>query len=517
MTRNLSLLRSVPAVVCLVLVGLALEGVAAKPAPAKKKPAAVVCTLAECTDRALKFSPLMAAARADLDKYRSLLSEAKAARYPSFSATGFLAPLPEKKEGRSGSDLLNDWDWTSVSPLATAQLTFTQVLWTFGKIDALREAARAGVNVGKSVTQVAKMEMRYQVARAWWGLLIAKELTDIISAGTKKLDKERTRLLAEQEAAEEEDKEYDPTALLRLRMAEADLQGRVRQARRAKLLAEDALRVTLGLSHQTPIRTKAKYIEPLEFPMLSVAAYERLAIANHPKLLAMRNGTVARFAQLRYQKTRLWPDLVLTGRLAYTYAPGVANDDDSLADNPTNPTQSGGGLALRWRLDFRQFARIDRARAEHRKADGLAQGQAQKVRLAVRNLVREMHDGKAMIAVYERAMKAARGWLSSESQMSKGGFSDYKEVVRALEQYYRRKLKWLESIYAYNIKVAEVSRAVGVDITSMQMAVKPGDRGAKPKAAENPVKSGKKSKPGAKKPADGKQKNKPKAVAPVKK
>lgn len=411
----------------------------------------------------------MKAAEADLTRYRTLLKESNAARYPVFTATGFLAPLPEKKEGASGADWLNDWDWTRLSPLFSIQTTITQVLWTFGKLDALEDAAKSGVKVGRAVTRVATMELRYQVARAWWGLLIAKELGDIIGSGTKRLAKERARLEDEQEKAEDEDKTYDPTALLRLKMAEADLEARVRQAKRQRSFAEDALRAAVNVPHNTPIAAKASYIQPLDFPMLSIAAYERLALVNHPKLLALRNGATARFSQLRYEKSRLWPDIVLTGRIAYTYAPGVTTGNESLADNPTNPTQSGGGLGLRWRLDFRQFARIDRARAVHQKADQLAKGEALKVSLAVRNLVREMKDGHAMIAVYERAMKAARGWLSSEAQMSKGGFTDYKEVVRALEQYYRRKLAWLQSIYAFNVKVAELSRAVGVDVTSMRV------------------------------------------------
>ncbi len=460
--------RRIHGVLALFAVALTSAGAFATTPAATTTPAPVICTLQQCTERALKRSPLMAAARSDLDKYRSLLSEANAARYPTFAATGFLAPLPEKREGTDGSDLIDDWDWTKLSPLASMQMTVTQVLWTFGKIDSLRDAARAGIDVGRAATRVATLEMRYQVARAWWGLLIAKELGQIIASGTERLTKERARLIADQEAAEEADKPYDPTALLRLRMAEADLEAKVRQSRRAERFAEDALRAAMNLAPDTPVQAKAEFIQPLAFTTLSMAAYEKLALANHPRLLALRNGTTARFAQLQYQKSQLWPDVVLTARIAYTYAPSVTKGNESLADNPTNPTQSGGGLGLRWRVDFRQFARIDRARAEHKKTVGLAQGEALKVRLSVRNLVREMVDGKAMIGVYEGAMKAARGWLSSEAQMSKGGFSDYKEVVRALEQYYRRKLAWLQSIYAYNVKVAELSRAVGMDVTRMR-------------------------------------------------
>lgn len=428
----------------------------------------VRCSLAQCVAMAQRRSPFMAAAHADLERYRSLMSRAKASRFPRFEVTGFFAPLPEKRPGTSGSNWIKDWDWTSLSPLATAQLSFTQVLWTFGKIDALRDAAKAGLDVGKATTAVARMEVAYRVHQAWWGVVLARELSTIIAKGTDKLAKERVRLEALREKAEDEDKDFDETQLLRLKMAEADLQGRVRQAKRAAALATDTLHAALNLPAQAKVTPTATQIAPVEVKLLPVAAYERLAVENHPKLLAMRQGAVARFHQLKYQKRRMWPDLVLTGRLAYTYAPSVTTGDESLADNPTNPTQSGAGLGLRWRLDvWNQLARIDTARAEARKAKTLARAEELKVRVAVRDLVRQTRDAQAMVPIYARAMRAARGWMRAEAEAK--GFADYRELLRAMEQYYRRKIAWLEGIYRFNVQLAALSRAVGVDVTSVKL------------------------------------------------
>ena len=71
--------------------------------------------------------------------------------------------------------------------------------------------------------------------------------------------------------------------------------------------------------------------------------------------------------------------------------------------------------------------------------------------------------------VYEKAMRAARGWMSSESQMAKGGFSDYRDLLNSMEQYYRRKIAWLEGIYRFNVQVAALSRAVGVDVIQLRV------------------------------------------------
>ena len=195
--------------------------------------------------------------------------------------------------------------------------------------------------------------------------------------------------------------------------------------------------------------------------------WERLAASNHPRLVARRGGTMVRLDQVRLARGQRWPDIVLTGRIAYTYAPTREVDEgESLASNPSNPTQSGGGVALRWPINVvRSSAKIDSAKVALRRARADERADVHKTRLEVRRLYRELRDATDMVAIHERAMRAARGWLRAESEMHEGGFTGYDEVLRSIEQYYRRRLTWLNSIYAHNVLVAETSRAIGVDLS----------------------------------------------------
>ncbi len=444
--------------------GLCGTVLAAEPAPR-----AIDCTFKECFKIAMKRSPLIAAARTDIDKYAALAREARSAKMPKFEVTAFGTALPTLKEGRSGADMFNDWDWAKAGPFLTGQLSFTQALWTFGKIDTLQRMAKTGVAVGAAVQQVARMEMHYQLSRAWWTLVLADELSAIIEAGEKQLRKERKRLDKQQD-----DEDFDPNSMMQLRMLEADFEARVRSARRTRAMAADGLRMAMDEPPTTKVSAKTEGLDPIEFPVLPSAAYENLALQNHPRLLARRGGLAVKLDQVRYQRNSLWPDVLLIGRVAYTYAP-TRDASTSVTENPTNPTVSGGGIAMRWKLDiWRQFARIDKAETAWRRESKRVRAEEQKIRMEVRKLYRELVDAQAMMRVHERAMKAARGWLRTEEEMQGGGFSEYRELARALEQYYRRKLTWLESIYRYNVLVANLSRAVGSDITKVKVkAAKP--------------------------------------------
>ena len=465
-------------VVCCLCANEPLTAAAATPKTSPKKAAAagkaaakpklIRCSFDECFKLAMRQSPLIAAARTDIDRYDALLREAKSVRLPRIEVTGFTTVLPTLKDGRTGADMFNDWDWSRPGPFITGQLSFSQPLWTFGKLDTLRDMARKGISVGAAVQQVAKLEMHYQLARAWWTLVLADELDGIIKEGEKHLQRERKRM----EDAEEDD-DFDPNSVLQLRMLEADFENRVRTAKRARAAAEDGARMALDEKPTTIVRAKSDGLDLLDFPLLPSADYEALAVANHPRLVAQRGGLYVKLQQVRYERNRLWPDILLIGRVAYTYAP-TREGSSSVTENPTNPTVSGGGIALRWNVDmFRQFVRVDKAEIAHRKAQLQLRGEEQKTRLEVRRLVRELRVARAMARIHDRAMRAARGWLRTEEEGLGGGFSEYRELARALEQFYRRKLTYLETIHRHNILVAELSRAVGSDITKVAVAGKP--------------------------------------------
>jgi outer membrane protein TolC len=214
------------------------------------------------------------------------------------------------------------------------------------------------------------------------------------------------------------------------------------------------------------VEVTATALEPVPVDFHTADEYVDLALINHPRLLALRQGRLVRMEQINLAWREVFPDLVLVGRVAHTWAPTRDAEHQSMASDPYNPTQSGGGLALQWKLDLhRRLAKVDQQRLAHRKARLLEEGERAALVMEIRKLHRELLDAHAMIDVQERAMRAARGWLAAEKQTWDGGLEDdMKELLRATESYYRRRVDWLTAIYEYNLAVAALSRAVGVDI-----------------------------------------------------
>jgi outer membrane protein TolC len=348
--------------------------------------------------------------------------------------------------------------------LVVTSVSLAQPLWTFGKLSTLKDMAHQGIEVSRATVRVAEDELRYQMARAWWGLVLVHDLREMIEEGQKLMAEQQEKL---EKQKDEGDDDYNPSDLLKLKVSAAELEDKARQFHRNKALAEDALRVAMGDRHDLPVAPQGE-LQPLALTPLPMEAYEALALANSPRLLAMRGGVRVEVLQAEMAANNLWPDILFIARYASVYAPSREATQDSLATNPNNSATSGVGITVRWNIDlFRNVAKLNQARAEATQATLAERGERERIRAEVRNLVREMLDYRAMIDVQDKAYRAARGWLSSEQQNHEDGLGEFAEVLRALESYYRRRLAYAEAIYNFNVAVAAVSRAVGQDITTI--------------------------------------------------
>lgn len=428
------------------------------------------CSYEGCVQRALERSPLIAAAYKSLDLYEAMAKEARSTQFPKLDISGFGAGLPGLKPGADGSNVLTDYDLTATwRPLLLGQLSVAQPLWTFGKISSLKRLAAEGVEIGLATRKIAADEMRYQIARAWWGLVMVAQMEDMIRDGKKRFLEERDR---QEKLRDTADDKFNQNDLMKINIYYADFEDKVRLAERGRQQALDGLRMAMADPADVDVVPNLDVLRPLEFPLLTVAAYEALALANAPKLLAYRHGVAARIEQVTLAHNNAWPDLALALRLTGSMTQAAAQTTGSLGAIPSTGVDFGGGIVLRWNLDIaRVLAQVDQAQINADQAVLAEQGEREKTRMDVRQLYRELVDWRAMVDVHEKAKTSAQGWLNATMQTYDDGFdNDYNEVLRAIEAYYRRRLTWLDAIYNYNVAVAALSRAVGMDVTQVKVA-----------------------------------------------
>ena len=152
-------------------------------------------TLEQAIEKALR-GPKVQMADADAAMAASRVAEANAARLPRIKATVFGTISPDidcltPDCTRTGPKNFA-WDFSGL--FGSAQVEFTQPLYTFGKLTHARKAARAGLDAQRALVDEAAGDLAVDTARAYWGVKLARELGYMLDDGIDEIGKAITRM-----------------------------------------------------------------------------------------------------------------------------------------------------------------------------------------------------------------------------------------------------------------------------------------------------------------------------------
>ena len=380
--------------------------------------------------------------------------------FPSFKFEGSGTVTPQI----TGDALKSVTDWSDPGYFFSVKLEMVQPIWTFGKIAALEEAARRGVDVGRAQIEAARWQLRVMAGQAFQGRMLARELDKIIDDGRSWIDKAEKRM--ERLRAEDSD-DYDQLEHLRLKTRVADFHVLDAENKLLNVRALQGLRLLLSLPPEVEVHLAEAPFEPVSFELQPVEKYLAVAMTHEPSLMVARTGARAQRALADAKEAEMLPDLVLIGEVGYRRANHVEDQPSSFANDPFNGRPAGAALALRWNLDVPQrLFRAEEARAKALKASEQAEGQGDLVELKVRQLYQDLVNKRTLLEVFEEAQKASQGWLTATWDTYDAGFGSFRDVMDALVQFYAKKFGYLQMVYDHNLLVLELSRAIGYDVTA---------------------------------------------------
>ena len=420
-----------------------------------------------------RTSPLMAAARAGLDTFEAKMNRARWATFPSFKLEGGVAPSPSIE----GSAFSVDVDWGQWGYFYRVHLSFTQPVTTFGRISSLRRAAKSGLAVGQAQVSLARWELRYRAAQAYYGAVLAAELRQILNEGKRWIAKAEERMERLRAADSEE---YDQMAHLRLKSRLTEFFELEAQNLSLEVGAHEGLRALLSRTPGHQVRPQETVLTPLLWDEKEADEYVNLALTHRPEMKMARAGRDAKRALADAKAADLWPNVAVVGHTRINDS-DVIGRDSTILGAETLGLSAGLLLAMQWQLDIpgRIFLR-DEARAQARRATAEVQVQADLTSVQIHRLAQDLKNKRRLIEAYRKANKAAQGWLTASWDLYDSGFGSFKEVMDALVQFYGRKVGYLRTVHEHNLLVHELSRTTGEDI-SRGHTVEERDGGETPK------------------------------------
>jgi len=423
-------------------------------------------TLPQIVARARANDHRVKEAQAQLRWFRSKYDEARWAWFPRLDSYFLIAgPTPEaRNDGLGGppttaATKMYDLDFGQPGVMMGAGADAVLPIYTFGKLDALEEAGKKGVEAGEALAARAQDEAEYQAAQAFYGYSAAKAAVQVIDDTTQRLDdaeKTLTRLRSE--------KSDQVTQMDIYKLAFYRRQAEVQRAA-AENGAQFALAAIRLLVAAAPDEVIEVQPETLVLPDGELAPLNALIIKAadyRPELKAIAAGLAAREQEVKIREAMYYPDFGIAGFFRWRWTTSSTRQISPFAYDPYNDLSAGVGLVMRYQWDFPQKGiHLEQARAEYEKMEHQRDLLAAAVKLEIEKAWGESTLAVKKAVLQTEAEKQARRWATSAFAAFELGTGDTRELVDSFTAYAQASSMRVQALYELQLGLRTLTRAVG--------------------------------------------------------
>ena len=417
--------------------------------------------LDDCIRIALKSAPELGEAQADIEMTSSKLDEAKSYRYPQLEITALFGPAPQARR-QDISPVINTekrFKLSEITWFTSTDATLIQPLYTFGKISENMKAATHGIEVERSRKEQRANEIALKVREYYFGLLLARELKELVTEVSESLDKARIKAVKMIDEGSEGADEID---LYKLDAFSGEVAKYLEEALKGEKLALAALKTRLGLSADTQLEISSERLVMNELVIPDYETYLNKARSQRPEFRQIAEGLKARSALVEAAKANYYPDIFLGGLFSWAYA-----DDRDRINNPYINDQFkhlNGGVALgaHWKLDFGiTGAKAAAEQAQYNRLQSTKAFADANIPLQIKKYYLDLQEAENSVTATQKAFSNAKKWGMAAIANFDFGVGPAKDILEALQAYARMRAAYFQSIYNYRIAQANLDYAIG--------------------------------------------------------
>ena len=418
----------------------------------------LVLDLRESVRRALETAPELGEAEADIEQTASKLAEAKAYRYPQLEIFSLVGPVPQARGNQVYSpDSINQterWTW-----FGRGDATLIQPLYTFGKIAESMKAAGHGIEVDRAKKDQKRDEIAVKVKEYYFGLLLAREVKEVLLEVREDLVKAREKAakLLEQGSTNVEDMD-----IYKLDTFDGEVGKYLEEAEKGESLALAALRTRIGLPADAPLEIADQRLAPDTRPVPGLDVHLEISRVRRPEYRQIREGLQAREALVEAAKAAWYPDIFLAGYLSAAYAEKRDRVANPWIQDQFNHLWGGVALGLKWKLDFGiTGAKVASERAQYDRLIHTKTFAETNIPLQIRKFHLDLQEAEKSIVATRKAYSNAKKWAVAAIANFDFGIGPAKEIFDALQEYAKMRAAYFQAIYNFNMAQANLAYATG--------------------------------------------------------
>ena len=426
--------------------------------PARAPAAEKALSLKECVARALARAPELGEAQADIELVSAKLDEAEGYRFPQLDFLGLTGPVPRARGNQvSSPDTISGT--SAFGWFERGDLTLVQPIYTFGKLAHSMSAARHGIEVEKSRREQKRNEIAVKVKEYYYGVLLAREAKELLNEVRGDLGRahDKAKKLLEQNSSNVE--EADIYKLDAFSGEVAKLQA---EAVKGETLALSALKARLGVPPEDPLELSDARLLRVGEPVGDLNAYLERAKAGRPEFRQVSEGLKAREELVAAARAARYPDFFLGGNLSAANASRRDRVDNPWVPDEFNHVWGGVAFGLKWKLDFGvTSAKVSQEQAQYDRLVSTKSYAEENIPLQIRKFYDEGIEAASSMEATRGAYESSKKWAVTALANFDFGIGPAREIFDSLQQYAKMRGAYFQSIYNYNLALANLSCAVG--------------------------------------------------------
>jgi len=423
----------------------------------------LVVGLHDCIEKALATAPELGEADADIELTSAKLDEAKAHRYPQIDLLGLTGPVPQARATPgfapqvSSPDSISHHDrWTW---FGKGDVTLVQPLYTFGKISENMKAASHGIEVDRAKKEQRRNEIALKVKEYYYGILLARELKEVVMEVQEDLAKARTTA---RKLLDKGSDNVEETDIFKLESYEGEARNYLEEAKKGEELALAALRTRIGLAADAPFDIATERLEPEEVKGTDLSAYLEISRARRPEYRQIQEGLKAREALVEAARADYYPDIFAGGLLSAAYAEKRDRVSNPWVPDEFNHFWAGVALGIKWHIDFGiTRAKVAEERAQYNRLLSTSQFAEANIPLQIRKSYLDLQAAEKSIATSKESYASSKKWTVASLSNFDFGIGPSKDIFDGLQQYAKMRTAYFQAIYNQKMALANLSYATG--------------------------------------------------------
>ena len=342
----------------------------------------------------------------------------------------------------------------TLGPFTRAKLEFAQPIYAFGKYSNLMRAVEAGVNVEEAALDEKSLEVVFETKELYYGLLLAKDLKDLVEGVLQQLQERRVET--------QDNPELSLGDEYKLKLAMIELKHQILEAKSNADLAREALAWKVGISPPDTLLLAAKWLEPEVHDVPSFTDLVSHALATRPDWRRLQAGKKAKKSLRDAARSSYYPEISLGGGIRYAIAPNRTDQHNPFVKDNFNYFNGGVFLQIRQSFEWSMLrGESEQAQADYRELVAKERGASQGIRVDVKRAHSQFILAEQGLESMRERRKLTREWLRLAKEEQEFDPGQIKELIDAYQAWVLQERDYLESIYEFNVKLASIERTIG--------------------------------------------------------